>query len=174
MKLTSAHESLSAEETRTEAIEILRGLVEAINIRPPAKTCTEVEFVGDIVKILEFPTNECSGFERRKDSVKVVAGPGYQRYLHSGKEWIRRALQVRFVGPKPPRIESEGGGIKVTHISELASCTGNPPLAMMAALRRAELIIHHTGLFRSTSHGEPARCMSRIPPPCLFGWRRAE
>ncbi len=63
--------------TRTEAVEILRGLIDAINVRP-TEAGTEIELVGDIVSMLKLPGKESAGIEAHKSSVKVVAGVGFE------------------------------------------------------------------------------------------------
>ncbi len=76
-KVENLHEALAAEETRTEAVEILRGLIDVINVRP-TEAGTEIELVGDIVSMLKLPGKESAGIEAHKSSVKVVAGAGFE------------------------------------------------------------------------------------------------
>ena len=72
-KVMGLHAALSADDTRAEAAEILRGLIEAILIRP-AERGTEIELVGDIVNMLKLPTKGSSSLDAHESSVKVVAG----------------------------------------------------------------------------------------------------
>ena len=65
------HTALDDPQARTEAAEILRGLVERIAVRGDAQGHV-VELTGDIVKLLALPGDTVpSPFE---SSVKVVAG----------------------------------------------------------------------------------------------------
>ena len=71
-KVENLHAALSDPQARTEAAEILRGLVEQISVKHD-KTGVEVELVGDIVKLISRP--EGSDFPASfESSVKVVAG----------------------------------------------------------------------------------------------------
>ena len=88
-KVEDLHTALASDRTRAEAAEILRGLIEAILVRPAAGG-TEVELVGDIVNMLKLPTKEGSSLDTHKSSVKVVAGTRYQRYLQIFEGWIPR------------------------------------------------------------------------------------
>ncbi|MDX1424811.1 MAG: hypothetical protein R3322_16825 [Kiloniellales bacterium] len=50
-----------------------------------------VELVGEIAKLIELSAEtESSQFENHRNSVKVVAGAGYQRYLQIAEGWIPR------------------------------------------------------------------------------------
>ena len=53
-KVESLHEALNAKDTKAEATEILRGLIEAINVRP-TEHGLEIELVGNIVNMLKLP-----------------------------------------------------------------------------------------------------------------------
>jgi site-specific DNA recombinase len=79
-RVENLHAALSDPEGRTEAAEILRGLIEQINVKHD-KAGVYVELVGDIVKLVSLPegSDVPASFE---SSVKVVAGARYQRYLH--------------------------------------------------------------------------------------------
>jgi hypothetical protein len=77
--------SLSHPEIRDEAVQILRGLIEDVSIRP-TEDGMEIEIVGEIAKMVELgigankkPANLD---ERMARSVKVVAGTRNQRCLH--------------------------------------------------------------------------------------------
>jgi hypothetical protein len=73
-KVASLQEALSDPETRSEAIEILRGLIERVAVSTAKDGCT-IELVGEIANMVGLST----GPESRKtgpyrSSVKVVAG----------------------------------------------------------------------------------------------------
>jgi len=69
--------SLSQPEIRDEAVQILRGLIERVSIKP-AKDGMEIEIVGEIAKMVELGTEpnkkQAHLGERAACSVKVVAG----------------------------------------------------------------------------------------------------
>ena len=77
--------SLNHPEIRDEAVQILRGLIESVSIRP-AKDGLEIEIVDEIAKMIELgigPNKKQANLdERMARSVKVVAGARNQRYLH--------------------------------------------------------------------------------------------
>lgn len=77
--------SLSYPEVRDEAVQILRGLIERVSIRPTADGM-EVEIVGEIAKMvglgLESNKKRANLDEKMVRSVKVVAGARNQRCLH--------------------------------------------------------------------------------------------
>jgi len=75
-KVKNLHEALGADDTRQEAADILRGLIEAIFVRPRDKG-VEIELVGDIVKMLKLPEKGSSSLDLYESSVKVVAGAGF-------------------------------------------------------------------------------------------------
>jgi site-specific DNA recombinase len=75
-RVENLHAALSDPQSRTEAAEILRSLVEKITVKHD-KNGVEVELVGDIVKLVSLPegNNVPASFE---SSVKVVAGRGFE------------------------------------------------------------------------------------------------
>ena len=87
-KVGGLQEALSDPETRSEAIEILRGLIERVAISAAEDGFT-VELVGEIANMVRLS----SGLEGRKvalyrSSVKVVAGERnllYRTVLHYGR-----------------------------------------------------------------------------------------
>jgi DNA invertase Pin-like site-specific DNA recombinase len=94
-KVENLHASLAAPETRTEAIEILRGLIDKIRLRPIEKGF-EIELVGEIAKMIALPGGPRSAeLKAYTSSVKVVAGTRYQRYLQIAEGWIPHALSGR-------------------------------------------------------------------------------
>ncbi len=63
---------------RTEAVEILRGLVDGIYLHP-IDNGFEIELVGEIAKMIELSAGaESSQFDPYRSSVKVVAGAGFE------------------------------------------------------------------------------------------------
>ena len=72
------HTALSDPEARTEAAEILRGLVERISVSTdPRGYC--IELIGNIVKLMVLPGGVIP--DAYAGSVKVVAGAGFDRDL---------------------------------------------------------------------------------------------
>jgi hypothetical protein len=87
-KVENLHAALAEPETRTEAIEILRGLIDKIHLRPIEKGF-EIELVGEIAKMIALPSGPRSAeLKEYTSSVKVVAGTRYQRYLRIAEGWI--------------------------------------------------------------------------------------
>ncbi len=77
-KVENLHEALSDPATHTEAIEILRGLVERVVMHPIDKGF-EVELVGEIANMVKLPTDVgSSDRDPFRSSVKVVAGVGFE------------------------------------------------------------------------------------------------
>jgi site-specific DNA recombinase len=68
-------DALNQPDIRDEALQILRGLVEHVSIRP-AKTGLEIEIVGEIAKMVELgnQAKRATLDEQAARSVKVVAG----------------------------------------------------------------------------------------------------
>jgi hypothetical protein len=65
----------------TEAMEILRGLIERVSVRHVAEGL-EVELVGEIANMIQLSTGvESLAKEPYRSSVKVVAGACNARYL---------------------------------------------------------------------------------------------
>ena len=79
-KVENLREALATPETRTEAIEILRGLIEAIRLHP-IEGGFEIELIGDIANMLKLPEKGSSSLEAHRCSVKVVAGARNHREL---------------------------------------------------------------------------------------------
>ena len=87
-QVENLHEALNAPDSRTEAAEILRGIIERINVTPLGRSSFEIDLTGDIVNMIEFAE---SGLQTKKaapkeatvpdayrSSVKVVAGVGFE------------------------------------------------------------------------------------------------
>jgi site-specific DNA recombinase len=73
--VASLHAALNDPEARSEAAEILRGLIERITVRENGAG-HEVELTGDIVKLLTLPGGSIP--DPFDSSVKVVAGVGFE------------------------------------------------------------------------------------------------
>jgi hypothetical protein len=83
-KVTALQNLLVHEATRTEAVEIMRSLVDRVIFRP-SEAGLEVELVGDIAKMVDLAqkSNENSPASRAVHdefarSIKVVAGGGFE------------------------------------------------------------------------------------------------
>jgi DNA invertase Pin-like site-specific DNA recombinase len=79
-KVNDLHQALTDSTTRTEAVEILRGLVEAIRLYP-IEGGFEIELVGDIANMIKLPGKGSSVPDEYRSSVKVVAGARNHREL---------------------------------------------------------------------------------------------
>ncbi len=87
-KVENLHASLNNDDSRTEVAEILRGLVESINVRN-LDDGFEIELVGEIVSMIETAqtgtnkgkarANEAASLKNYASSVKVVAGVGFDQ-----------------------------------------------------------------------------------------------
>jgi len=79
------HQALDHPEIRDEAVQVLRGLIEHVLIKPTDKGF-EIEIVGEIAKMVELglgPKAKQANLDGRLTrSVKVVAGARNQRCLH--------------------------------------------------------------------------------------------
>ena len=83
--------SLDRADSRTEAAEILRGLVESIRVRN-LDDGIEIELVGEITNMIKTAqtadlkgkaaSEEAASLKNYRSSVKVVAGARNRRYLH--------------------------------------------------------------------------------------------
>jgi site-specific DNA recombinase len=88
-KVAALQNLLENDATRTEAVEIIRSLVDQVIFRPTAEAGLEVELVGDIARMVHLAQNSnedspVSGavHDEFARSVKVVAGARNQRCLH--------------------------------------------------------------------------------------------
>jgi hypothetical protein len=84
-KVAALQNLLEDDSTRTEAVEIIRSLVDQVIFRPAAEVGLEVELVGDIAKMVHLAqsSNENSPVsgavhDEFVRSVKVVAGVGFE------------------------------------------------------------------------------------------------
>ena len=86
-KVAALQNLLEDEAARTEAVEIIRSLVDQVIFRPSANAGLEIELVGDIARMVHlanFSMNtSISGgvHDEFASSVKMVAGGRSQRYL---------------------------------------------------------------------------------------------
>ncbi len=82
-KVANLQEALAVPDTRTEALEILRSLIERIVLHP-AESGLEIELIGEIAAMIDLGTNKKAGSfepavpEAYRRSVKVVAGIGFE------------------------------------------------------------------------------------------------
>jgi site-specific DNA recombinase len=77
-KVARLHEALSQEQDRAEALEILRSLIDKIVVRPVGDRF-ELELVGEIANMVALvPGAESAKSEPYRNSVKVVAGEGFE------------------------------------------------------------------------------------------------
>ena len=84
-KVAALQDLLESDATRTEAVEIIRSLVEQVIFRPTAEAGLEIELVGDIARMVHLAQNSnenspVSGavHDEFTRSVKVVAGVGFE------------------------------------------------------------------------------------------------
>jgi site-specific DNA recombinase len=80
-KVAALHDLFGSEATRTEAVEIIRSLVDQVTFRPTADAVLEIELVGDLARMVNLAekSNENSPIagavhDEFVRSVKVVAG----------------------------------------------------------------------------------------------------
>jgi hypothetical protein len=80
---------LAARATRTEALEIIRSLIDQVIFRPAAEGGLEVELVGELASMVHLAQHTGGGAPTRwavheefARSVKVVAGAGFGRDRH--------------------------------------------------------------------------------------------
>jgi site-specific DNA recombinase len=83
-KAAALQDLLESDATRTEAVEIIRSLVDRVIFRPTPEGGIEVELVGDIAGMVHLAQNSenspVSGavHDQFASSVKVVAGVGFE------------------------------------------------------------------------------------------------
>jgi site-specific DNA recombinase len=85
---------LNREENRGEAADILRSLVDRIELRPNQHGKLEIDLYGDLAGILSLAGKKDRPLDQNDLSiqqVKMVAGARYQRYLPICEGWIPRA-----------------------------------------------------------------------------------
>ena len=82
-KVANLHAALADPELRAEALELIRGLIERVELHP-AEDGFRIELVGEIANMVTLSAGaESVGSETNRASVKVVAGTGYQRCLQA-------------------------------------------------------------------------------------------
>ena len=86
-KVEELRDAIEDDETRDEALEILRGFIDRVTIKP-LDHGFEIEIVGDLAKMIAAPKSGASEPIENESSVKVVAGARYQRYLQLARGWI--------------------------------------------------------------------------------------
>ena len=73
-KVANLHSALADPELRTEALELIRGLIERVDLHP-AEDGFRIELVGEIANMVTLSAGaESVGCEKHRASVKVVAG----------------------------------------------------------------------------------------------------
>jgi len=83
LKVAHLQEALAEPQTRIEALEILRSLIERIVLHP-VDDGLEIELIGEIAAMVDLGTNKKAGSkepavpEAYRRSVKVVAGIGFE------------------------------------------------------------------------------------------------
>jgi hypothetical protein len=77
-KVASLQDALVDPATKTDALEILRGLIDRVSVSAGENGFT-IEFVGEIANMVRLSTGaESLGTEPHRSSVKVVAGVGFE------------------------------------------------------------------------------------------------
>jgi site-specific DNA recombinase len=84
-KVATLHDLLESDGTRTEAVEIIRSLVDQVTFRPTADDALEIELVGHLARMVHLAQNPSENSpiagavpEEFASSVKVVAGVGFE------------------------------------------------------------------------------------------------
>ena len=78
------HDLLANEATRTEAVEIIRSLIDTVTLQPDPHGVLEVELVGDLARMIHLTQTTRNGpvsgavHDEFLRSVKVVAGVGFE------------------------------------------------------------------------------------------------
>ena len=83
-KVAALHEALQCDETRLEAVEIIRSLVDEI-VLTPENGELRIDLKGELAGILAMSTDSKKPAAATRDGfeqIKMVAGARYQRYLH--------------------------------------------------------------------------------------------
>jgi site-specific DNA recombinase len=77
-KVANLQDALADSGTQMEALEILRGLIERVNVGTD-KNASEIELVGEIANMVRLSAgSESLGNEPYRSSLKVVAGVGFE------------------------------------------------------------------------------------------------
>jgi site-specific DNA recombinase len=84
-KVATLHDLLESDATRTEAVEIIRSLVDQVTFRPTADDALEIELVRHLARMVHLVQNSSENspiagavHEEFACSVKVVAGVGFE------------------------------------------------------------------------------------------------
>jgi site-specific DNA recombinase len=82
-QVAALNQALTSEENRAEAADLLRSLIDRIELTPNAESKLEVDLYGDLAGILALtaakengPPREGGPFQKQQD--KVVAGAGFE------------------------------------------------------------------------------------------------
>jgi site-specific DNA recombinase len=77
-RVAKLHNALFEPEMRTEALELIRGLIERVELHPNADGF-RIELIGEIANMMTLSAGaESVGSELERASVKVVAGEGFE------------------------------------------------------------------------------------------------
>jgi site-specific DNA recombinase len=77
-KVAELHRALADPESRTEALELIRSLIDCVELHPAGKGF-RIELVGEIANMIKLSTGaESLGSDVARASVKVVAGVGFE------------------------------------------------------------------------------------------------
>src|SRR3954469_22929117 len=98
-KVATLHDLLGSDATRTEAVEIIRSLVDQVMFRPTASHGLEIDLIGDLARMVHLAQQSAENSENSPIagavheefacSVKVVAGT--RNPLHRTRtEWKSR------------------------------------------------------------------------------------
>jgi site-specific DNA recombinase len=84
-KVAKLHDLLGNEATRTDAIEIIRSLIDTVTFRPGPDAQLEIELVGDLAQMVRLAQNPAGNgpvsgavHDEFSRSIKVVAGVGFE------------------------------------------------------------------------------------------------
>ena len=91
-KVANLHEALEHEDTKAEATEIIRNLIDEI-VLVPENGELRIDLKGELAGILALATDKKKPAEHRDglEQIKLVAGARNQRYLHIAEGWLPRA-----------------------------------------------------------------------------------
>jgi site-specific DNA recombinase len=77
-KVAELHKALADPESRTEALELIRSLIDCVELHP-AEGRFRIELIGEIANMIKLSAGaESLGSDVERASVKVVAGVGFE------------------------------------------------------------------------------------------------
>ncbi|MEQ9110505.1 MAG: hypothetical protein RIF37_13925 [Rhodospirillaceae bacterium] len=86
-KVHNLSEALNSDDTRQEAGEILRSLIDEIRLVPQGEELG-IHLKGELAEMLALSTNQKPGSKGTGLKITLVAGGRYQRYLHLDEVWL--------------------------------------------------------------------------------------